>query len=61
LREIVLLEVPLLAECRQGKCPQRKTMEKYLSKNGPGADESEGYRPFADFDFGSMDKKKKVK
>lgn len=62
LREIVLLEVPLLAECRQGKCPQRKSMEKYLkSKNSSGTDESEGYRPFADFDFGSMDKKKKVK
>lgn len=57
LRETILLEVPLLAECGDGKCPQRKVIEKFLKKEkSPGADdESEGYRPFADLDFDVKD------
>ena len=58
LRETILLEVPILAECHQGKCPQRKSLEKYFKKEGaPGSKEDdEGYRPFADLDFTIRDK-----
>lgn len=58
LREEILLQVPMLAECHQGKCPQRKSLEKFFKKaSSPGAKEDEeGYRPFADLDFGSKDK-----
>lgn len=53
LRETILLEVPILAECHQGKCPQRESLKKYLKKESvPGSKEDEdGYRPFADLDF----------
>jgi uncharacterized metal-binding protein YceD (DUF177 family) len=58
LRETILLEVPILAECNQGKCPQRKSVEKYLKKeNDPESkDNEEGYKPFADIDFDFKDK-----
>lgn len=58
LREAILLEVPLLTECHQGKCPQRQSLEKYFKKEGvPGIkDQEEGYRPFADLDFDSKEK-----
>lgn len=57
LRETILLEVPLLAECNQGKCPQRMTLKKYLKEEDlkNGSDE-EGYRPFAGLDFDVQDK-----
>ena len=57
IRETILLEVPLLAECRQGKCPQRKAMKKFLKKEGSsgGGDEGEGYRPFANLDLDLKD------
>lgn len=57
LRETILLEIPLLAECRQGNCPQRKTMKKFLKKEGSSGegDEGEGYRPFADLDLDLKD------
>jgi uncharacterized metal-binding protein YceD (DUF177 family) len=57
LRETILLEVPILTECNEGKCPQRQTLEKYFKKeNAPGSKEDEdGYRPFADFDFDVKD------
>jgi len=53
LRETILLETPNLAECNQGKCPQRKTVQKYLKNDADGSKKSneEGYRPFADLDF----------
>ena len=58
LRETILLEVPLLAECRQGNCPKRKAMKKFLKKEGsPGSgDEGEGYRPFANLDLDLKDR-----
>jgi uncharacterized metal-binding protein YceD (DUF177 family) len=58
LREAILLEVPLLAECHQGKCPQRKSLEKYFKKDVPPGikAQEEGYRPFADLDFDSREK-----
>lgn len=59
LRETILLEVPILAECHQGKCPQRDTLKSYLKKESvPGSKEDEdGYRPFADFDFDTREPK----
>jgi uncharacterized metal-binding protein YceD (DUF177 family) len=58
LRESILLEVPILAECHQGRCPQRDSLEKYFKKEGaPGSKEDEdGYRPFAGLDFDFKDK-----
>jgi len=44
LREALLLEVPVVAEC-QGGCPQRKELEKY--KPSEGNDDSAQF-PFAD-------------
>ena len=57
LRETILLEVPILAECHQGKCPQRKSLEKYFKKEGaPGSEaDEEGYKPFAGLDFDIKD------
>lgn len=54
LRETILLEIPILAECNDGKCPARKEIKKYLkqetsSKSNYG--EETGYRPFADLDL----------
>lgn len=61
LRETILLEVPILAECNQGKCPQRSAFQKYLkeeriskSKNG----DEDGYHPFADLDIDRINKDK---
>jgi uncharacterized metal-binding protein YceD (DUF177 family) len=59
LRETVLLETPALAECNEGKCSQRQSVQKYLRKEGSTKNNErneEGYRPFADLDF---DPKKK--
>lgn len=58
LRETILIEVPILTECHQGKCPQRKSLQKYFKKeNATGnKEEEEGYRPFADLDFDIKDK-----
>lgn len=59
LRETILLETPLLAECHQGKCPQRKTLEKFFKQGnalGDNKSDEEGYRPFAGLDFDVQDK-----
>lgn len=45
LRETVLLEIPLKAECHEGNCPERINMVKYMKKKGQ---EGEFYQPFAD-------------
>lgn len=49
LREAILLELPLFAECKQGNCPQRLQLAKYLKPSKPSNEE--GYRPFADINF----------
>jgi uncharacterized metal-binding protein YceD (DUF177 family) len=56
LREEILLAVPMLVEC-QGKCPQRKSLEKYFKKESSPEvkEDEEGYRPFADLDFDVKD------
>lgn len=56
LRETILLEVPPLAECHQGKCPQRQKMKKYFKQKTEQPAQDEGYRPFADFDFENLKK-----
>lgn len=58
LRETILLDTPLLAECNDGQCPQRQTLKKYLKEEnilGNGTDE-EGYKPFAGLEFDAQDK-----
>lgn len=57
IREVILLETPILAECNKGKCPQRTLVQKYLkgentSKTKDG--EEDGYQPFADLDLDRM-------
>jgi uncharacterized metal-binding protein YceD (DUF177 family) len=54
LREAILLEVPLFAECNDGHCPQRKELDKYLkpeSKETKKSPEADGFKPFADFNW----------
>lgn len=52
LREAIILETPPLAECHQGKCPKRKTLQKFFKPEGVAkGEEDEGYRPFADLDL----------
>ena len=54
LRESILLEIPLFAECNEGECPKRKEISDYLSKPENATDalgQDHGYRPFADLDF----------
>lgn len=54
LRETVLLDIPLIAECEGGKCPHRSEIARYIKpepKSGKNKDEEEGYTPFADFDW----------
>lgn len=52
LRETILLEVPLFAECEDGNCPRRQDVAKYLKdKPKNKSDEEDGYQPFADLDL----------
>ncbi len=54
LREAVLLEIPTLAECHQGNCPERQVMQNFFKKETvPGSHngEDEGYRPFENLEF----------
>lgn len=48
LREAILLDAPTFAECNEGKCPQRKELEKFLKKGPSSAEKGDatGYRPF---------------
>ncbi len=51
LREAILVEAPQLAECHHGKCPLRKSIQKYLTKEEECKKNDEGkYYPFADID-----------
>lgn len=56
LREAILLETPLLAECNEGKCPQRSVVQKYLKNETTSKinGNDEGYQPFADLDLDQM-------
>jgi hypothetical protein len=48
LRESVLVEVPLFAECNHGNCTQRAELKKYMHQNTESDDAEEGYQPFKD-------------
>lgn len=48
LRETILLEVPVIAECGNGNCPKRKEIAKYLKDGHDEAGQEDGYHPFAD-------------
>jgi len=58
LRETILLETPLLAECKEGNCPERPLLGKFFKKEDPSGSTSDegGYQPFADLDFDAKDK-----
>jgi uncharacterized metal-binding protein YceD (DUF177 family) len=59
LRETILLETPAFAECNEGKCPQRKQIEKYFKKESSVLSEvEEGYQPFANLDLDKIKKQK---
>lgn len=45
LREEILIEVPHLAECNQGNCPARETLEKFFRSEDP-----KQKSPFKDID-----------
>lgn len=49
LRETILLEVPLIAECANGNCPKRKEILKYLKTDSEAVQE-DGFHPFADLE-----------
>ena len=52
LRETILVEVPLFAECSEGNCPKRQEYNKYLKESSNhSSDDEEGYQPFADLDW----------
>lgn len=47
VRENLLIEVPLTAECEQGNCPERVALAPYLRQKQAGREET-GFHPFAD-------------
>lgn len=52
LRETILIEVPLFAECNEGHCPQRSEMAKFMKEpKGKNGESEESYHPFSDLDF----------
>ncbi len=53
LRENILLEIPLFAECNEGSCPKRKDLKKFFKtpKANDSEDADEGYKPFADLEM----------
>jgi len=50
VREALLLQTPIYIECSNGKCPERKTLNKYLKTTSPsekGSSEEHPHFPFA--------------
>lgn len=47
IREAVLLEVPFVVECSNGKCPERANIQKFLA-DPTKREKDEGYKPFKD-------------
>lgn len=47
VRENLLIEVPSIAECRQGNCPERTLLAPYLRQEQEGREET-GFHPFAE-------------
>ena len=50
LRETILLETPLVAEC-EGKCPKRLDYQQFLKNPSEQETQEEGFRPFVDLDW----------
>lgn len=51
LRDAILLEVPSVVECHDGKCPDRESIVKYFAKDEESQKKNEsheGYHPFSD-------------
>jgi len=49
LRDAILLQIPPFAECRDGNCPERESVSKFLKKTSPAKGPSEpNYFPFSD-------------
>lgn len=48
LREEIVLEIPLYAECHGGSCPERHSMKPYLKEGSSDSDE-ETQQPFKEF------------
>jgi uncharacterized metal-binding protein YceD (DUF177 family) len=52
LRETILIEVPLFAECNEGHCTKRNELAKFMKEpKGNGGGSEDTYQPFADLDF----------
>jgi uncharacterized metal-binding protein YceD (DUF177 family) len=50
LREALLIELPSVAECHNGNCPDRSFVSKYLKKEDEGGEDEEIF-PFKDLNF----------
>ncbi len=61
LREAILLEIPVIAECHNGHCPARKDMEGYLKQSVEEDQAEEGYHPFEGLSLDDQDKEKQRK
>ncbi len=61
LREAILLEIPVIAECHDGHCPARKDMEGYLKQSVEEEEVEEGYHPFEGLSLDDQDKEKRRK
>jgi uncharacterized metal-binding protein YceD (DUF177 family) len=49
VRETLLLQTPLFAECRRGKCPERESIKKFLKPDETPSDPGDvTHFPFAD-------------
>lgn len=54
LREAILLQTPLFAECSGGNCPEREEVSKYFKQNSPTANQKDGAVP-THFPFANLD------
>jgi hypothetical protein len=47
VREAILLQVPAFAECRQGNCPERTVIKKFLTSTEAPPSSPDSHFPFA--------------
>lgn len=50
VRESILLQTPLFTECRQGKCPERENLKKFINHLPKKSNDGIVHFPFADLD-----------
>lgn len=48
LREEILLDLPHFIECHEGKCPERKELQKFIKKQGTESGKASTQNPFAE-------------